>query len=41
LISVTSSDYKTAEKMLKPIVESAKEYVEKHEGRAAFVRKEE
>ncbi len=40
-IKITAGDYKSAEKILKPIVENAIAYVEKHEGVASFERKEE
>jgi translation initiation factor 2 subunit 1 len=41
LIKLTASDYKSGEKKLKPIVDFALEYVEKHDGKASFERKEE
>jgi translation initiation factor 2 subunit 1 len=40
-LKITAGDYKSAEKTLKPLVENAITYVEKHEGKAEFVRKEE
>lgn len=40
LIHITAPDYKTAEKILKPLIESAQDYLEKHEGTAIFTRKE-
>ncbi len=41
LISVKDEDYKSAEKTLRPLVENAISYVEKHDGMASFERKEE
>ncbi|MBW3023054.1 translation initiation factor IF-2 subunit alpha [Candidatus Woesearchaeota archaeon] len=41
LLKVTSKDYKTAEKILKQVVDSAVEYVKKHEGEGSLERKEE
>ncbi|MEM4336631.1 MAG: translation initiation factor IF-2 subunit alpha [Candidatus Woesearchaeota archaeon] len=41
LLRLSARDYKTAEKLLKSLVEPAIEYVKKHEGSAEFIRKEE
>ncbi len=40
ILIVTSGDYKTAEKILKPIIEQTEKYMEKHQGSFSFVRKE-
>lgn len=40
-LKITAGDYKSAEKILKPLIENAIKYVEKHDGTAEFIRKEE